>query len=107
MTEQSTVLQSATPSPSSTLGDSTKKKRGFAAMDAPLVRELARRGGAAAHRAGTAHEFSSEEARAAGRKGGIASSAGRMASPRNEGITLDGAPSSQNARNVGSPPRKS
>jgi general stress protein YciG len=50
-----------------------KRKRGFAAMDPKLVRELARSGGIAAHRVGTAHEFSSEEARAAGRKGGVAS----------------------------------
>jgi general stress protein YciG len=49
-----------------------KKKRGFASMDRNQVRELARRGGVAAHRAGTAHEFSSDEARAAGRKGGLA-----------------------------------
>jgi len=49
-----------------------KKRRGFAAMDREQVRELARRGGAAAHRAGTAHEFTSDEARAAGRKGGLA-----------------------------------
>jgi general stress protein YciG len=54
---------------------STTKRRGFAAMDRELVRELARRGGAAAHRAGTAHEFSSDEARAAGRKGGLAAHA--------------------------------
>ena len=49
-----------------------KKKRGFATMNPEQVRELARRGGAAAHRLGTAHEFSSDEARAAGRKGGSA-----------------------------------
>jgi uncharacterized protein len=53
-----------------------KKKRGFASMDPNQVRELARRGGVAAHRAGTAHEFSSEEARAAGRKGGLAAHSG-------------------------------
>jgi general stress protein YciG len=47
-------------------------KRGFASMDRNQVRELARRGGVAAHRAGTAHEFSTDEARAAGRKGGMA-----------------------------------
>jgi general stress protein YciG len=52
-----------------------KKRRGFAAMDREQVREFARRGGAAAHRAGTAHEFTSEEARAAGRKGGLAARA--------------------------------
>jgi general stress protein YciG len=53
------------------------RKRGFGAMDRTEVRELARKGGVAAHRAGTAHEFSSEEARAAGRKGGLATHASR------------------------------
>jgi general stress protein YciG len=46
--------------------------RGFAAMDRKLVSEIARKGGKAAHSAGTAHEFTSEEAREAGRKGGQA-----------------------------------
>lgn len=44
--------------------------RGFAGMDAEKQREIARKGGRAAHEKGTAHEFDSEEARAAGRKGG-------------------------------------
>ena len=44
--------------------------RGFAAMDETQQRLIASRGGKAAHAKGTAHEFSSEEARAAGRKGG-------------------------------------
>lgn len=48
------------------------KRRGFAAMDPGLVSAIASRGGTAAHRAGTAHEFTAEEARAAGRKGGLA-----------------------------------
>jgi general stress protein YciG len=52
--------------------DIAKRKRGFAVMNPEQVRELARRGGASAHRLGTAHEFTSEEARAAGRKGGSA-----------------------------------
>ncbi|WP_211302413.1 KGG domain-containing protein [Nannocystis exedens] len=39
-------------------------------MDAEKQREIARKGGRAAHEKGTAHEFDSEEARAAGRKGG-------------------------------------
>ncbi len=52
-----------------------KKKRGFACMNRDQVRELARRGGVAAHRAGTAHEFTTDEARAAGRKGGLAAHA--------------------------------
>lgn len=44
--------------------------RGFAGMDEERRREVARMGGRAAHQKGTAHEFSSEEAREAGRKGG-------------------------------------
>jgi len=43
---------------------------GFASMDEQKQREIARKGGLAAHRKGTAHEFTSEEARFAGRKGG-------------------------------------
>ena len=54
-----------------------RKPRGFAAMDRKLVSEIARKGGKAAHTAGTAHEFTSDEARAAGRKGGLASHAKR------------------------------
>ena len=49
-----------------------RKPRGFAAMDRKKVSEIASKGGKAAHAAGTAHEFSSEEARAAGKKGGLA-----------------------------------
>jgi general stress protein YciG len=44
--------------------------RGFASMDAMKQREIARKGGRAAHVKGTAHEFTQDEARAAGRKGG-------------------------------------
>ena len=45
-----------------------KSLRGFAAMDAQRQREIASLGGRAAHQSGHAHEFTSEEARAAGRK---------------------------------------
>ena len=44
-------------------------KRGFASMDSQRKREIASKGGRAAHEKGTAHEFSPEEARNAGRKG--------------------------------------
>jgi general stress protein YciG len=44
--------------------------RGFASMDPAKQREIASRGGRAAHAKGTAHEFTPEEAREAGRKGG-------------------------------------
>lgn len=46
--------------------------RGFASMDENKQREIASKGGKAAHEKGTAHEFSSEEAAEAGRKGGQA-----------------------------------
>ena len=48
--------------------------RGFASMDPQRQREIASEGGRAAHEKGTAHEFTSEEAREAGRKGGQARS---------------------------------
>ncbi|HLL90340.1 MAG TPA: KGG domain-containing protein [Tepidisphaeraceae bacterium] len=47
-----------------------KQNRGFASMDRERQREIARKGGRAAHEKGTAHQFTSDEARAAGRKGG-------------------------------------
>lgn len=50
--------------------------RGFAAMDPEKQREIASKGGRAAHESGNAHEFSSQEAREAGRKGGEASRGG-------------------------------
>jgi general stress protein YciG len=53
------------------------KERGFAAMDQQKQREIARRGGRAAHQRGTAHEFTAEEAATAGRKGGQAVSRDR------------------------------
>jgi len=49
-----------------------KEDRGFASMDRDKQREIARKGGKAAHVKGTAHEWSSEQARDAGRKGGNA-----------------------------------
>jgi hypothetical protein len=50
-----------------------KQRRGFRAMSPEQVRALASKGGKAAHLNGTAHEFTSEEAEIAGRKGGLAS----------------------------------
>lgn len=55
------------------------KDRGFASMDRKKQLEIARRGGVAAHAKGTAHEYDSDEAREAGRKGGRASAAARAA----------------------------
>jgi uncharacterized protein len=56
---------------------SRKSARGFASMDQGKQREIASKGGRAAHAKGTAHEFDSSEARAAGRKGGMAVSRNR------------------------------
>lgn len=55
-----------------------KEDRGFASMDRHKQREIASKGGKAAHEKGTAHEWSSDEARAAGRKGGMASHRRRL-----------------------------
>ena len=52
------------------LGHHQPRPRGFASMDTSKQREIASRGGRAAHAQGTAHKFSPEEARLAGRKGG-------------------------------------
>jgi uncharacterized protein len=49
---------------------SGKSRRGFASMDPSRQRAIASRGGKAAHEKGTAHEWSSDEARNAGKKGG-------------------------------------
>jgi uncharacterized protein len=54
-----------------------KERRGFASMSPDKQREIASKGGRAAHQKGTAHEWTSEEARAAGRKGGQISRGGR------------------------------
>jgi general stress protein YciG len=48
----------------------TKSNRGCASMDTSKQREIASKGGKAAHAQGRAHEFSADEARTAGRKGG-------------------------------------
>jgi uncharacterized protein len=58
-------------------GSQGKSNRGFASMDPERQRQIASEGGKAAHEKGTAHEFTSEEAREAGRKGGMARSANR------------------------------
>ena len=56
-----------------------RRGRGFASMDSERQRAIASAGGRAAHRSGNAHEFNSEEAREAGRRGGLARSASRHA----------------------------
>jgi general stress protein YciG len=74
-----------------------KERRGFASMSPEKQREIASKGGRAAHEKGTAHEWTPDEARAAGRKGGQISRGGRgrlIPSAPSDGSTLDAAPAS-------------
>lgn len=58
------------------------KKRGFAAMNPEKQKEIASKGGKASHAKGVGHEWSSEQARTAGRKGGLAARGGRGRLPQ-------------------------
>ncbi|MEO8992291.1 MAG: KGG domain-containing protein [Nitrosospira sp.] len=73
-------------------------KRGFASMDGDKQREIASKGGKAAHEKGTAHEFDSAEAREAGRKGGEASHAGKSRSGSHASSSGRGGSSTHHAR---------
>jgi general stress protein YciG len=66
-----------------------KEDRGFASMDRVKQREIASKGGKAAHQKGTAHEWTSEEAREAGRKGGMASHRRRTEQPGTQDMISD------------------
>jgi general stress protein YciG len=67
-------------------GRGNRGGRGFASMDEDRQREIASKGGRAAHKSGNAHEFDAEEAREAGRRGGLVRSENRASSL---GIGLD------------------
>jgi general stress protein YciG len=69
------------------MGTST---RGFASMSPEKQKEIASKGGKAAHQKGTAHQFTSEEARQAGRKGGQASGQARAAGRKDDEKTESG-----------------
>jgi general stress protein YciG len=66
-----------------------KEDRGFASMDRSKQREIASKGGKAAHQKGTAHEWTSEEAREAGRKGGMASHRRKQGDPGTDDVSPD------------------
>ena len=66
-----------------------KEDRGFASMDRTKQREIASKGGKAAHQKGTAHEWTSEEAREAGRKGGMASHRRKQQAREGTGSSAD------------------
>lgn len=70
------------------------RRRGFAAMDRERVKEIASKGGRAAHAAGTAHQFSADEARVAGKKGGLAPHV-RRGGVRRRPVTEGAPPNSQ------------
>ena len=87
-----------------------KEDRGFASMDRVKQREIASKGGKAAHQKGTAHEWTSEEARDAGRKGGIASHRRRreaMGSPNEASVDTSSAVATEEARGSQSDHRSS
>lgn len=75
---EETTNTTDTPAPA----QKPRKPRGFAAMDRKKVSEIASKGGKAAHAAGTAHQFTSDEARVAGKKGGVAPHVRRGRGPR-------------------------
>jgi general stress protein YciG len=60
-----------------TVNTERKERRGFASMSPEKQREIASKGGRAAHEKGTAHEWTADEARSAGRRGGQVSRGGR------------------------------
>jgi len=77
-----------------------KERRGFASMSAEKQREIASKGGRAAHAKGTAHEWSTDEARAAGRKGGMMSRGGRGKLPEDVSGTTPHPPIPSNEGSV-------
>jgi general stress protein YciG len=66
-----------------------KERRGFASMSPEKQREIASKGGRAAHEKGTAHEWTPDEARSAGRKGGQISRGGRGRLVTDEPVGVD------------------
>ena len=88
---------------------SGKSKRGFASMDAERQKEIASKGGRAAHAKGTAHEWSRDDARNAGRKGGEVVSRDRahMAAIGREGGEARGRSTSRNRQTTSFADRES
>jgi general stress protein YciG len=76
--QDTTPVEIASPVEQDTLPLQGMKRRGFASMSQERRREVAARGGKNAHAYGHAHKWTSEEARAAGRKGG------RISRPRSK-----------------------
>ena len=80
----SRVTRSSDPSLTDTGEHETrpeKQRRGFALLDPERVRTLSQKCGRAAHSAGVAHQYTVEEARAAGKKGGATTAKARRKTP--------------------------
>ncbi len=73
--DNSASTAKASTRPANRMG--TKSRRGFAAMSPETQRRIASEGGKASHASGRGHRFSAEEARDAGRKGGLVSRRGK------------------------------
>lgn len=89
---------SESPKPEVAETPKPRRPRGFAAMDRTKVSEIASKGGKAAHAAGTAHQFTSDEARAAGKKGGVAPHVRRGRGPRQSATVPTAEPSNKEAK---------
>jgi len=72
-----------------------KRRRGFAVMEPGRQREIASKGGRAAHEKGTAHRWSEQEAKEAGRKGGAASHRNGHRTASREHVATEETPSDQ------------
>ncbi|WP_210517202.1 KGG domain-containing protein [Hymenobacter terricola] len=75
-----TIAAKAATRPANRVG--TKSRRGFAAMSPETQRRIASEGGKASHASGRGHRFSADEARDAGRKGGLVSRRGKTAASK-------------------------
>lgn len=75
--EEQQPASGSQPEVTNKLEQPRRSGRGFAAMDRETQRNIARKGGKTAHQLGLAHEFTPEEAKLAGRKGGVAVSQDR------------------------------
>ena len=76
-TADASAVAKVTTRPANRVG--TKSRRGFAAMSPDTQRRIASEGGKASHASGRGHRFSADEARDAGRKGGLVSRRGKAA----------------------------
>lgn len=97
--DQAVQAENVTPKPAEEAP--RPRRRGFAAMDRDRVKQIASKGGRAAHAAGTAHQFSSDEARVAGKKGGEAPHVRRGGVRRRPAVEQSAAPNEDQSHGQG------